>query len=163
MNTSSTLSAQLTGITNMLTYTLVMEHNARMHELLNIKEWKDPAWPLPNMERSTEAAYWHDASQSAFKVDAYMGQQQVVDKHGLKRWATIRVYLSDREELYGGGYVVAVYFPDYNPEQDDFIRDVEYFTWRTCVHEYDVVEVGNCLRRHTCKKCKHSFTVDSSD
>ena len=32
-----------------------------------------------------------------------------------------------------------------------------------CEHDFDRVNVGNCLNSYTCKKCGYSETIDSSD
>lgn len=31
-----------------------------------------------------------------------------------------------------------------------------------CDHEYESEKLGNCYHRYTCKKCGHSYTIDSS-
>jgi len=116
---------------------------------LNSK-YQEPAWPLPNMAESNEASFWGWRASYMFNAEAWCGQKKIGDE-----WANIIIYYLGHSDFIGGGFAVAI-FRSYGSER------VEYFTWKSCDHDFTGKTIGNCLRLYTCTKCGESYEIDSS-
>lgn len=140
------------------------EKEARIAELLKCHAMGDPPWPLPNMKRVTESDYWGWCQSYSFNSDVWAGSRQIVDQHGKKRWATIRVYYVGHSQFIDGGFAVAIYYAQYRGlyPTGSYVNDVEYFEWRACAHDFKQTNIGNCLNRYTCVHCRKYYDVDSS-
>lgn len=107
-------------------------------------------WPPPNLKKSDEKTFWGHRSVWSFVAEAHG------DKININGgWADTLLYFCGGGHRAKGGFAVLVF---YHPEYR-----VEYYEWTKCQHEFDTKVLGNCWRKHTCKKCDASYEVDSSD
>jgi len=104
--------------------------------------------PFPNMRELSEK----DFAQSQFFTYCHGEPEyrQFPFKHsdGKTYTATARGYMVNGE----GFCVIREYWQG----------RVRWFKYG-CEHNYEEKNVGRCLHKYTCTKCKHSYTTDSSD
>ena len=108
----------------------------------------DCAFPLPNMKPSTESEFWGWQRSYGPRARLYLGSKQIAYK-----WATVLAYWMGEVHP---SFAVAV-FNDY-PKPDRVL----YWTWTACVHDFKVVDSGNCWRDYACTKCPAKYHEDSS-
>ena len=114
-------------------------------------EFGNPAWPLPNLELSSEKEFWGWRASQGFKAEAWCGHYTVFGEP-----ATLLIYWLDNSFYANGGFAVAVIY------RGTVADEARYFSWRTCVHDFNHQRTGNCQYKYTCTKCGVSYDVDSS-
>ena len=109
-------------------------------------------WPLPNTFEVTDTDFWGHVTTWTPAAHIWGGQAKIDGA-----WANIIVYLVDHGTLAGGGFAVL------RSRAQAGREGMRYFRWTLCAHEFDERTTGNCERTYTCKRCRASYVVDSSD
>lgn len=116
------------------------------------QSWEEPAWPLPNLQESTEAAFWSWRTSYSFNAEAWTSQRRYEGQ-----WGHLLIYWLNQGHLMDGGFAVLVLRNDYPAS-----ATIRYFEWRACPHDFKSKTIGNCLTRYACAKCGVFYDVDSS-
>lgn len=114
------------------------------------RAWFDPLFTdMPNVKMIAAADFWWYRQSYSFKLEAHcMNKSRKIAIDGVEDWRDMFLYYADIGHKSNGGFGVLWC---YNR------KEVHYFEWSACQHEWNETSPRMCYHVVTCKKCGHKY------